>query len=109
MIAVILEFDPIDGLENEFIASWIHCTQVIYKNFGSLGSRLHRSSDGKYIAYAQWPSKEVYAASADWPAHLVEARDSMRKLIKNGKPNVLHLLEVEADLLKLAPAPAVPL
>ncbi len=53
MIAVILEFDPIDGLENEFIASWIHCTQVIYENFGSLGSRLHRSSDGKYIAYAQ--------------------------------------------------------
>lgn len=109
MIAVILEFDPIDGLEDEFISSWIHCTQVIYDNFGSLGSRLHRSSDGKYIAYAQWPSKEVYTASAEWPVHLVDARDAMRKLLKNGKPNILHILEVEADLLKLSTAPAMSL
>ena len=52
MLAVILEFDVIEGMEEEFRTSWIETTELIYQNFGSLGSRLHKSDSGKFIAYA---------------------------------------------------------
>src|SRR6478735_4884984 len=100
MLAVVLEFAPIDGMENEFIQAWTECTNVIYENFGSLGSRLHRSDKGSFIAYAQWPNKIAYDGSSDWPEHLIAVRDRMRSLLKGGKPNVLHVLQVEVDLLK---------
>lgn len=100
MIAVILQFEPIPGYETEFVAAWQVCTQVIYENFGSLGSRLHRSDSGEFIAYAQWPSEESYAESANWPASLIPVRDKMRALLVGGKPRLLHKLHVEADLLQ---------
>lgn len=103
MIAVILEFEPIVAKEAEFISAWKECTQVIYENFGSLGSRLHRSEDNRFIAYAQWPNEDAYHKSSDWPEHLLFARDKMRALLKDGKPKVLHKLKLEADLLKAHP------
>jgi hypothetical protein len=45
MLAVILEFDVIDGMEDQFRKSWIETTKVIYQNFGSLGSRLHHADN----------------------------------------------------------------
>jgi quinol monooxygenase YgiN len=103
MIAVILEFEPIAEKEAEFVLAWRQCTQVIYENFGSLGSRLHKSQDGRFIAYAQWPNEDAYNKSSDWPEHLIFARDRMRALLKGGKPKLLHKLTVEADLLKTHP------
>lgn len=70
MISVVLDFEPWEGREQEFILAWTQCTQIIYESFGSLGSRLHRSSDGKFIAYAQWPNREIYERSSEWPEHL---------------------------------------
>lgn len=99
MLSVVLEFEPIDGMESEFILAWTECTKVIYENFGSLGSRLHRSTTGKFIAYAQWPNEKVYEHSSEWPEQLVEVRNRMRSLLKGGKPTVLHVLNVEVDLL----------
>jgi hypothetical protein len=100
MISILLEFEPIEGMEKEFISAWKECTEVIYENFASLGSRLHRSDKGAFIAYAQWPNEDIYAKSSGWPEHLVPVRDRMRSLLKRGKPTVLHVLKVEVDLLK---------
>ena len=100
MIAVIIEFEPIEGMEEEFISAWKECTETIYENFGSLGSRLHRSDKGSFIAYAQWPDQETYDKSSQWPDNLIAVRDKMRSLIKDGKPKVLHVLQTEVDLLK---------
>jgi len=100
LISVILEFEPLEGMESEFVLAWTRCTEIIYENFGSLGSRLHRASQGKYIAYAQWPNREVYEGSSEWPEHLKIARNTMRSVLKSGKPNILYILEVEVDLLK---------
>ena len=100
MLAVILEFDVIKDKEKEFIESWTECTKVIYENFGSLGSRLHKAEKNLYIAYAQWPNAEVYGKSGDWPENLVSFRDRMRATLKTGKPNILYKLQTEVDLLK---------
>lgn len=100
MLSVILEFEPLVGKEDEFISSWTECTKVIYENFGSLGSRLHRSAGGSFIAYAQWPNEDAYEKSSNWPDDLVAVRNRMRAVLKNGKPNVLHVLQLEVDLLE---------
>ena len=100
MLSVILEFDVVEGKSEEFIVCWTECTRVIYENFGSLGSRLHKDKDGKFIAYAQWPDFDTYEKESIWPADITVHRDRMRALLKSGKPKVLHLLDVEVDLLK---------
>ncbi|WP_052417569.1 antibiotic biosynthesis monooxygenase family protein [Cellvibrio mixtus] len=99
MLSVVLEFDVIDGKEQEFVSAWTECTKAIYENFGSLGSRLHKSEHGSYIAYAQWPNNEVYEKSGAWPAHLLQIRDRMRATLKEGKPTLLYKLMTEVDLL----------
>ena len=35
-------------------------TNLIKLHEGSLGSRLHKQKELHYIAYAQWPSKEIF-------------------------------------------------
>jgi heme-degrading monooxygenase HmoA len=44
--------------EDQFIEGWAEVTDYFRKNWNSLGSRLHRGSDGVYYGYAQWRSKE---------------------------------------------------
>lgn len=100
MLSVILEFDVIEGKEHEFITAWTETTQVIYENFGSLGSRLHTSETGTYIAYAQWPDEDTYRKSGEWPEQLLPVREKMRATLKTGKPRVLHQLTLAVDLLK---------
>ena len=43
--------------ESQFIAAWSEITAFYRENFDSLGSRLHRGSDGLFYAYAQWKSE----------------------------------------------------
>ena len=102
MLSIVLEFRVIEGKEDEFIRAWTKCTEVIYQNFQSLGSRLHRSETGSFIAYAQWPDQTTYETSGKWPPELVEYRDDMRKLLVTGKPQILHKLVVDVDLLHSA-------
>ena len=102
MLAVILEFDVIAGMESQFRQAWIETTELIYQNFGSLGSRLHQADNGVLIAYAQWPSLKVYEDDHQWPETLLTSREKMASCLKIGKPKVLHKLTLDTDLLKAA-------
>lgn len=44
--------------ENTFIEGWSRLTELLRQR-GSLGSRLHRGSDGVWYSYAQWPSAKA--------------------------------------------------
>ena len=103
MLAVVLAFDVIEGMEDQFRKSWIETTEIIYQNFGSLGSRLHQSDNGKFIAYAQWPDLNTYESEHHWPDDTKTMREGMRKCLKTGKPSVLHTLTLDTDLLKHTP------
>ena len=100
MLAIILEFDVIEGMESDFRQAWAETTDIIYQNFGSLGSRLHKSEGGKFIAYAQWPDLNVYESDHLWADDIHNARERMRATLKTGKPTILHKLLVDIDLLK---------
>ncbi|MCB0481623.1 MAG: antibiotic biosynthesis monooxygenase [Flavobacteriales bacterium] len=60
MFSVIYSFEVKQGLNEELIFTWTELTKLIYKYEGSLGSRLHHASENKYIAYAQWPSRDKW-------------------------------------------------
>lgn len=43
----------------EFVRQWELVTTAIRDQCGSFGSRLHRTEDGEWVAYARWPDLET--------------------------------------------------
>ena len=78
--------------EQQFIEAWAEVTGYFLANFDSLGSRLHRGSDGLFYAYAQWKSKEERENAFENASEL-EAGTKMRQAITEGfEPVILETL-----------------
>jgi len=60
---VVYRFKVRAGLEAEFQAAWATLTRAYKRDRGGLGSRLHRTEDGLWVAYAQWPNRQMWAES----------------------------------------------
>lgn len=60
---VVYRFKVRPGQEADFQAAWTDLTLAYKKNRGGLGSRLHRAEDGLWVAYAQWPNKQMWEES----------------------------------------------
>jgi heme-degrading monooxygenase HmoA len=100
MFVVIYSFQVKEGAESDFVSAWKEMTQMIYDFEGSYGSRLHYAGNGKYIAYAQWPSRERWEASGDkLTAESVAIRDRMTAACED--MDVVYQLDTVADLLKI--------
>lgn len=63
MYAAIYAWKVIPGREERFRAGWRRVTEALLEQRGSFGSRLHRSADGRVIAYALWPDEETWKAA----------------------------------------------
>ena len=99
MYIVIYRFEVIEGQEEQFKTVWAKLTQAYLDYSKSLGSRLHSDGDGDFIAYAQWPNKEIFAKAKDrLPEHAKELGTHMKALCTS--ISMLHNLEVELDLLE---------
>jgi hypothetical protein len=86
------------GLEQQFIDSWSEITAHYREKGGSLGSRLHKGSDGLWYGYAEWNSAEDRAAAFEKiPDH--PARESMKESIEESFDEIT--LEPAADYLIL--------
>jgi quinol monooxygenase YgiN len=59
---VIYEFEIKPEHENAFKTIWHKLTLAIRKDFGSLGSRLHKATNKEHtwVAYAQWPTEDIW-------------------------------------------------
>jgi hypothetical protein len=96
MIAILYRWRIKPEFEKQFIESWSETTEYYMRNFGALGSRLHKSNDGLWYAYAQWKSfADRDLAFKDRPN--LNSRDKMRETIEESFPEVL--LEIKADFL----------
>jgi len=100
MYCYLLEFSVREGEEDRFIESWGEVTEYIRRQFGSLGSRLHKTADGAYIAYAQWPDKESRFSDHAWSAEGLEARERMLDTLDGRAARVIYEFQVVKDLLK---------
>jgi quinol monooxygenase YgiN len=63
--AVIYQWLIKPGKEVQFRKAWEALTQLQLKNRGLRGSRLHKSEQGTWIAFAQWPDKKSWEASCE--------------------------------------------
>ena len=90
------------GFEDQFVDAWSAITKYYRKRPGSLGSRLHKGSDGIWYAYAQWnlpgDREAAFAGAPDHPD-----RERMKEAIDEYLGETI--LEVQADFLA-APARA---
>ncbi|TNE78841.1 MAG: antibiotic biosynthesis monooxygenase [Bacteroidetes bacterium] len=78
--AVVYRFSVHPGKEQNFLTAWTKMTLLIKEHEGGLGSRLHRSSNGEYIAYALWPDEQSYKkAGSKLPTSALEIRQTMRE------------------------------
>ncbi len=53
------------GKEEQFREAWRRGTEAITRIYGSYGSRLHRETDGRFVAYAEWPDAETWQRAFD--------------------------------------------
>lgn len=74
--------------EAEFQEGWRRITLEIRENCGGLGSRLHKSEDGTFIAYAQWKDKETWENAREIQTIDEEAAEMMRDSIEERLPTV---------------------
>lgn len=85
-------------LEQQFIEAWSEVTAYYRENHDSLGSRLHRGSDGLFYGYAQWKSADDRQKAFSSPANL-EAGAKMREAVAESFPEIV--LENVSDYLIL--------
>ncbi len=63
MFAVIYQGYLKPGRENEYQEAWSKVAQYFIKYRGAIGSCLHRTSDGLWVAYSRWPDKKTRDSS----------------------------------------------
>lgn len=89
------------GKEAQFRAAWRRGTALIQAKYGSLGSRLHRDGQGRFIGVAEWPDRATWQAAFD--AKMVydepETRAAFVDAIADAAREPMLLMEVTDDLL----------
>lgn len=89
------------GKEEQFRAAWRRGTELIREKYGSYGSRLHRTADGRFIGVAEWPDEPTWRAA--FAARMVYDDPAVRAVFVNaiadGNPEPFLLMEVTDDLL----------
>src|SRR5271156_5423842 len=98
MFCVIYQWKVKHEKEEEFRDTWRTITEAIFLQHGALGSRLHKSDDGTWIAYAQWPDRDRWQNHSDTLG--VELARSKQSECLSESVKVLHTLTMTDDLLK---------
>jgi len=65
MFAVIYRGYVKEGREGEYREAWNKVARFFVERRGAVGSCLHRTSEGLWVAYSRWPDKKTRDAS--WP------------------------------------------
>jgi len=89
--------------DQQFIESWTERTVFYREHYNSLGSRLHRGSDGIWYGYAQWKSAEQRDSAFQAESGKVSAlRPIFQAAIQEEFPEIT--LEIASDYLVLPKA-----
>jgi Antibiotic biosynthesis monooxygenase len=92
MMAVIYRWRLKLGHEDEFVEGWTQVTRAIHAQCGSYGSRLHRSDDGMWVAYARWPDRETRERCDD---DEIAGRTLMRGAIAEDLPEIVMNVAID--------------
>ena len=100
MFVAVYEFEVKPGFESDFQKYWLEFTKGIYRQCGSLGSRLHQVSEHFYVGYAQWPDRMTWneAKNIELGEEYQSAGDAMRACLV--RSNTRFEMEVASDYLQ---------
>lgn len=105
MFAVIYRGYIFPDLEEEYEKLWAEIASFFVEHRGALGSCLHKTETGEYIAYSRWPSREVRDNSwgddrqSDMPARIEEVIGKIKDCRDLSKPHDEICMDVVDDLL----------
>jgi len=85
------------GTEAAFVEAWCRVSERLWRERGSLGSRLHRGPDSVWYSYAQWPSEQARDEAFALGPVDAEAAAAMKDAIAERLPEIV--LEPAADFL----------
>jgi len=66
MFAVIYRSFVKPGSESQYQQSWKQVAEYFIEHCGAIGSALHQTDEGMWLAYSRWPDKATRDAS--WPS-----------------------------------------
>lgn len=95
MFTVIQRIEVKPDQRQHFVLCWRTVAEAIEQQCGSVGSRLHVTDDGTYIAYVQWPDRETSEA-CELPSQYAQVDESMRAVCASME--TIYELEVVTDL-----------
>lgn len=87
MVIILYRWRIKEGMKDLFTDSWSKITLYFRENCNSLGSRLHKGTDGLFYAYAQWNSAED-RNKAFLHSDLMETVNIMKDCIEESFPEV---------------------
>ncbi len=105
MFAVIYQAYVKPEKEHLYRKYWNQIATYFIENRGAIGSTLHKSSDGVFVAYSRWPDKATRDASwpkdtiaSNLPEDIQETAQNLKDCIDSFLPEIS--MEVIDDLLK---------
>ena len=105
MYAVIYRGSIHPELEQKYLALWRQLTEYSISNRGAVGSCLHKTEQGEYIAYTRWPDKQTRddcwgsGANLDADPEIVLAIEEFKKCVDRTKPFEGISMNMAQDLL----------
>lgn len=104
MFAVIYQGYLKPGRESEYREAWNRVASYFIEKRGAIGSCLHRTSDGLWVAYSRWPDKKTRDSSwssenevTGLPAEILQAVATLKDCLEQKVPDIC--MEVVDDLL----------
>lgn len=99
MFAAIYRGFVLPGQESEYIKNWETIASFFINHCGAIGSNLHKSEEGEYIAYSRWPTveqRDKYWKDKNVPDQITEAIDKLKACLDQSKP----IDEINMEILK---------
>jgi quinol monooxygenase YgiN len=87
--AVIYQWRVKAGRLHDFFTAWGEVTDALKRERGALGSRLHRTDQGTWMAYSQWPDRAAWERACREPPVAAAAAERLRDAVEDTWPPLL--------------------
>lgn len=57
---IIYRWEVHSSRADQFVSAWESLIGLYRQLYGAVGGRLHRTDDGQWLAYTQWPTRDQY-------------------------------------------------
>jgi len=88
------------GKEAEYIECWKIISSYFVAERGAIGSTLHKTEEGMWVAYSRWPDRKTRDSS--WPKDGEDANSELPEKIRDAIIEIKSCLDPERPLPEIA-------